>query len=73
MSLELEATNVKDEIKEAEVRFSVGEVEQELFERKMSVLQSTLKKVEKEISEIRSFIDDMDMKIFRCTELSKVS
>jgi len=73
MSLELEATNVKEGIKEAEVRFSVGEVEQELFERKMSVLQSTLKKVEKEISEIRSFIDDMDMRIFRCTELSRVS
>jgi len=73
MNLELEATNVRDEIKEAEVRFAVGEIEQELFERKMSVLQSTLKKVEKEVSEIRSFIDDMDMKIFRCTELSRES
>lgn len=71
MNLELEATNVRDEIKEAEVRFAVGEIEQELFERKMSVLQSTLKRVEKEVSEIRSFIDDMDMKIFRCTELSR--
>jgi len=73
MNLELEATNTRDEIKEAEVRFAVGEIEQELFEHKMSVLQSTLKKVEKEISEIRSFIDDMDMKIFRCTELSRES
>ena len=73
MNLELEATNVGDEIKEAEVRFAVGEIEQELFERRMSVLQSTLKKVEKEVSEIRSFIDDMDMKIFRCTELSRES
>lgn len=73
MNLELEATNVRDEIKEAEVRFAVGEIEQELFERKMSVLQSTLKKVEKEVSEIRGFVDDMDMKIFRCTELSRES
>ena len=73
MNLELEATNVRDEIKEAEVRFAVGEIEQELFERKMSILQSTLKKVEKEVSEIRGFIDDMDMKIFRCTELSRES
>ena len=73
MNLELEATNLKDEIKEAEVRFAVGEIEQELFERKMSVLQSTLKKVENEISGIRSSLDDMDMKIFRCTELSRES
>ena len=73
MSLEIEAANAKDEIKEAEVRFSVGEIEQEPFERNMSVLQATLKRVEKEISEIRSFIDDMDMKIFRCAELSGAS
>ena len=71
MNLELEASNTKDGIKEAEVRFTVGEMQQEWFERKMSVLQASLKKVEKEISEIRSFIDDMDMKIFRCTELSR--
>ncbi len=73
MNLELEATNIRDEIKEAEVRFAVGEIKQEPFEYRMSVLQSALKKVEKEISEIRSFIDDMDMRIFRCTELSRES
>lgn len=69
MNLELEASKIKDEIKELEVRFSVGEITQQLFENKMSFLQANLKKVENDVNDVRRFIDDMDMKIFRCSEL----
>ena len=69
MDLELEASKIKDEIKELEVRFSVGEITQQLFENKMSFLQANLKKVENDVNDVRRFIDDLDMKIFRCSEL----
>lgn len=71
MNLELEASKVKDEVKELEVRFAVGELYQEPFEQKMNQLQTSLRKVEKEINGIRESIDDMDMKLFRCSELSR--
>jgi chromosome segregation ATPase len=71
MNLELEASRIKDEIKEIEVRYSVGEMAQQFYEIKMSSLQTNLKKAEQEISSIRTFLDDMDMRIFRCSELSR--
>jgi predicted nucleic acid-binding Zn-ribbon protein len=71
MNLDLEASRMRDEIKELEARFSVGEIAQKSYEVKMSSLQTNLKKVEEEISNIRSSLDDMDMKIFRCSELSR--
>jgi len=40
-----------------------------MFERENSELQINLKKVEQEISSIRRYIDDMDMKIFKASEL----
>jgi chromosome segregation ATPase len=69
MNLELEASQAKDEIKELEVRYSVGEVFQQLYEVRINSFQTNLKKVEYEITESRSSLDDMDMKIFRCSEL----
>lgn len=69
MNLELEVSRAKDEIKELEVRYSVGEVFQQLYEVRISSLQTNLKKVEFEVTESRSSLDDMDMKIFRCSEL----
>jgi chromosome segregation ATPase len=69
MNLELESSQVKDQIKELEVRFHVAEISQDKFERRMSDLQGGLRKVERKISDVRRFIDDMDMKIFRCSEL----
>lgn len=69
INLELEASKLKEEIKEVEVRFAVGELNQTTYESKVSILQGNLKKVEKETSDIRNFIDDVDMKIFRCAEL----
>jgi uncharacterized membrane protein len=69
MNFELESSQVKDEIKELETRFHVGEISQDEFERRMSALQGTSKKVDRKISDIRGFINDMDMKIFRCSEL----
>ncbi len=69
MNLDLKASRMREEIKEVEVRFSVGELDQSTYEYKMSILQGSLKNVEREISDIRNHIDEMDMKIFRCSEL----
>ena len=70
-NLELKASQTRDDIREIEVRFAVGELDQRTFEYKMSALQASLKRVTEEISEIRDYIDDMDMKIFRCSELAR--
>jgi len=71
MNLELEGSRINDEIKELEVRYAVGEVPQQLYEVKISSLQTNLKRVEREKAQLRSSIDDMDMKIFRSSELTK--
>ena len=71
MNLELEESHVNDELKELEVRYSVGEIAQQFYEVRISALQTNLKKVKQEISELRSSMDDMDMKIFRSSELSR--
>lgn len=69
MDLELKASQLRDEIKEIEVRFAVGEISKNTYESKVSVLQGSLRKMEKEISEIRGYIDEIDLKIFRISEL----
>jgi len=69
MNSELEASKIRHEIKKVEARFSVGEITQDDFERRLGSLRGVLRRIEKEVSDIRSFIDDMDMKIFRCSEL----
>lgn len=69
MNLELKASQIRDEIKEVEVRFAVGELSRSIYESRMSVLQGSLRKVEKEVSEIRGYIDEIDLKIFRISEL----
>jgi len=69
MNLELKSSKLKEDIKEVEVMFAVGELDQRTYESKMSVLQGMVKNVEKKISDIQRYIDEMDMKIFRCLEL----
>lgn len=69
MDLELQASQVRDDIKEVEVRFAVGEIDRKIYESRMSALQSSLKKIEREISETRNYIDNIDLKIFRSSEL----
>ncbi len=73
VNLELKASQLKEDLKEVEVRFSIGELDQRTFEYKVSALQASSKKVAKEISDIQAYIDDMDMKIFRCSELLRES
>ena len=73
VNLEADAASVRDQIKELETRFSVGEISQPKYEYENNKLQNNLKKLEKEISEIRSLLDDMDMVIFRSTELLRDS
>lgn len=69
LSLELDISQTKEAIKEFEARFAVGEISQIAFEDKMSTLKTKLRNFEKEVSDIRSFIDDMDMKLFKCSEI----
>jgi len=69
VNLGLKASQMKEEIKETELRHAVSELDQRSYEYTMSGLKASLDKVEREISEIRRSIDDMDTKIFRCEEL----
>lgn len=69
INLDLKASEIEEKINEIDVRFAVGEIDRGTYESKISVLQGSLKNVRKEISEIRSLIDSVDMKIFRCQEL----
>ena len=71
MDLESKASQLKDEIKEVEVRFAVGEFGRSIYEWKMSELRGSLKKIEKEISEIRNYVNEIDLKIFKISELLK--
>jgi len=69
MNLELKSSKLKEELKEIEVMFAVGELDQRAYESKISVLQGRVRNVEREISDLQRYIDEMDMKIFRCLEL----
>ncbi len=62
-------TSLKDQIIELDVRYSLGELTQAVFELENSKLQNKLTNLEKELLGIRSHIDDMDRIIFRSTEL----
>jgi len=73
MDLELKASRIKNEIKEVEVRFAVGELEQSEYDYRISTLRGALNSVEKEMSEIRNYIEDIDTRIFRCLELIRES
>ena len=51
------------------MRLAVGEIDRRTFEYKVRSLRGSLRRLEEEISKIRGYIDDMDMKIFRSSEL----
>jgi len=69
MDLDIKSSQIKDDMKEVEVRFSIGEIDRKTYDEKMAILQSSLKKIEKEIADIRNYIDNIDLKIFRISEL----
>lgn len=69
MRLEREASQLKEQIREIEVRFAIGYYDEGAFEVRMSDLKANLQKVEREISKLRDYIDEMDRKVFRCSEL----
>lgn len=69
VNLDLRLSQIKEEINEVEVRFSVGEFNESVYESKVNILKKRLKLIENEISEIRNYIENMDTKIFRCSEL----
>ncbi|MEM2669415.1 MAG: hypothetical protein QW188_05175, partial [Candidatus Bathyarchaeia archaeon] len=50
MDLEVRASQLKDDIKEVEVRFAVGEFNRNLYDLKMGELQGALRNLEKEIA-----------------------
>lgn len=69
INLELKASQIKEKIKEIEVRYAVGELDQGTYEYTMSDLRASLNRVQKTISELRKSINNMDTKMFRCSEL----
>jgi len=69
VAVELQASQAEDELKELEARFSVGQLRQQEYEYRVSGLKATITKLKKEISDIRSEIDQTDTRIFRASEL----
>jgi len=69
ISLEHEASQLKEEIREIEIRFAIGYYDEAAFEARMSDLKANLQRVEREISKLRDYVDEMDRKVFRCSEL----
>ncbi len=51
------------------MRFGVGELDQRSYEYMMNKLQVRSKEVGREVSDIRDTIDEVDTRIFRCSEL----
>ena len=71
INLELEVAQLKDEIKELDARFAVGELNQSIYESRTGAAQGSLRSIERKIVEIRTYIDNIDMKMFRCSELMR--
>lgn len=71
VNLKPEVSRINDQIKETEARFAVGEFNETTFEAKMSKQKVSLKNIQKEMSEIRNYVDEMDRKIFSCSEMLK--
>jgi len=69
ISLEHEASQLKEQIGETEVRFAIGYYDEHAFEARISGLKANLQRVEREISKLRDYVDEMDRKVFRCSEL----
>jgi hypothetical protein len=69
INLEIKSSQIKVEIEELEVRFGVGELDQRSYEYMMNNRQVRSKEVGREISDIRDTIDEVDTRIFRCSEL----
>lgn len=69
LNMEMNSSRTKDEIEELELRFAVGELDQRSYEHKMNSLQVRLREVETEISDIRNTMNEVDTRIFRCSEL----
>ncbi len=69
MKLDDDINSLKDQVRELDVRYSVGELTQAVYELENSKLQNKLSKLVKEASDTRSRLDGMDRIIFRSTEL----
>lgn len=68
-SLQAKASRIDEEAREVEARFMVRELEESEYEGRMSRLRGVLKEVKENIHRLRSYIDDVDVRMFRCMEL----
>jgi len=68
-NIEQNTSQITQEMKEVETRFAVGELNQDVFEYKIGALRGSLKRLEKEILDTQNYLNEMDNKIFRCSEL----
>jgi len=69
LDLEVKSSQIKDEMKEVEARFALGEIDRYAYDRKIGALRGSLRKIEKEVEDLRNYIDGIDLKVFRITEL----
>jgi len=69
MNRELNASHITEEMKEVETRCAVGELDQDAFEYRIGALRGSLGKLEKEILDTQNYVNEMDRRIFRCSEL----
>jgi len=69
--LKKEILQVKQKIKEVEIRFAVGEFDRNTFENAINRLQSSLKTLEEKSSMMQNYLHRMDEKLFKCLEAAK--
>ncbi len=70
-SIEEKISQVKEEIKEVEIRFTVGELDRKTYEHKLNYLQASLQKMEEDNLKTQDHLQEIDEKIFRCFEAIK--
>ncbi|MEM1581398.1 MAG: hypothetical protein ABIM44_05120 [candidate division WOR-3 bacterium] len=59
---------VKQEIKEVEARFAVGEFNKDAFEHMLGNLKDSLKRMEEESLKMQNYLREIDEKLFKCFE-----
>ena len=71
ISLEHKVSQPKEQIRETEVRFTIGYYDKRSFEARINDLKANLQRIEREISKLRDYVNEMNRKVFRCSELPR--
>lgn len=69
INMEANASQIAQEIEEVEARFAVGELDEDAFEYRIGALRGSQEKLKKKILDTQNYLNEMNGKIFRCSEL----